>query len=510
MNRFPPLGQCPTPQKYVLPGETMPQRRTTEEEKIAKQRQRAADSLAALPKNFSLASMPGIRSFQKEWLAAAFASDIDLAALSAARGCGKSTLAGWIAACAVAPQGALHTPSGAILIVAPTTTQGREVLLATKRFLAGIDDLRWRDSSANVGVKNLATAAEVRILAASSKSLMGFGANAPTIIFDEIAAAGSKGRMIFDALLTGLGKRQGQRLIALGTRSPSGPGDWWPKWLSATAGQPRTHITVLEGDADDWRDPAQAVLANPLAAGEPLASVLGRERAEAESDPAALARYRAYRLNHASDPVAARVFSEAELAMVAARPAPPRSGAPILSVDTGGFLSLSSGCAIWSSGRIELWAIATPGSSVALTEADGLFVGPSEVPPVASILKRVADFPVPPSMVCGDPHRFTELQQWARSRSIRCALRGGRSSNLVGDVQAARRLLLDDGAAFALGAPLLQLAAGEVSLTGDGRGLRKTGEGRDDPLRSFILCAGAAQPQAAPLAGVVYVQPPAW
>ena len=30
--------------------------------------------------------------------------------------------------------------------------------------------------------------------------------------------------------------------------------------------------------------------ANPLAAGEPLASVLGRERAEAESDPSALAR----------------------------------------------------------------------------------------------------------------------------------------------------------------------------------------------------------------------------
>ena len=81
----------------------------------------------------------------------------------------------------------------------------------------------------------------------------------------------------------------------------------------------------------------------------------------------------------------------------------------------------------------------------------------------------------------GDPHRFAELQAWARSLGIRCALRGGRSSNLVGDVQAARRLLLDDGAAFALGAPLLQLAAAEVSLTGDGRGLRKTGQGRDDP-----------------------------
>ena len=485
--------------------------RTQKESRDSRRLQRAAVSLAAAPKSFALASMPGIRSFQREWLSMAFASDIDLAALSAARGSGKSTLAGWVAACAVAPQGALHEHSGAVLIVAPTMSQGRECLIAARGFLEGVPDLRWRDSASGLGVKHLPSDSELRILAASSTSLLGYGANASTIIFDEVAAAGAKGRAVFDALITGLGKRPGQRLIALGTRSPSGPSDWWPKWLSATADQPRTHIAVLEGDAANWRGADEAVKANPLAAGEPLRSVVGRERAEAESDPSALARYRAYRLNHASDPAAARVFSAGELTTVCARPAPPREGAPILSIDTGGFLSLSSGCAIWpESGRIELWAIAGPGSSVMLNEADGLFLGPSEVPPVEAILSRVADFPEPPSLVCGDPHRFAELQAWARSRGVRCALRGGRSSNLVGDVQAARRLLLDDGAAFALGGPLLQLAAGEVTLTGDGRGLRKTGQGRDDPLRALLLCAGAAQPQAAPLAGVVYVQPPAW
>ena len=385
------------------------------------------------------------------------------------------------------------------------------MLLAARGFLAGVDDLRWRDSASGIGVLHVPTAAECRIVAASSTSLLGYGAHAGVIVFDEVGAAGSKGRAVFDALITGLGKRQGQRLIALGTRSPSGPMDWWPKWLAATAGTRRAHVEVLEGDASNWRDPGEAVAANPLAAGEPLASVLGRERAEAESDPAARARYISYRLNHASDPAAARVFSASELMTVCARPAPPREGAPIVSTDCGGLKSWSSGCAIWpDTGRIELWAIAGPGTSVTLTEADGLFTGPSEVPPVESILARVADFPEPPSLVCGDPHRFAELQAWARSRGIRCALRGGRASNLVGDVQAARRLLLDDGAAFALGAPLLQLAAAEVSLTGDGRSLKKTGSGRDDPLRALLLCAGAAQPQAAPLAGVVYVQPPAW
>ena len=472
---------------------------------------KAAASLAALPKDFSLGSMPGILPFQSSWLDAAFAEDIDLAALSGARGLGKSTLAGWVTSCAISPQGALHADGGAVLIVAPTMSQGRECLIAARGFLEDVPDLRWRDSSAGVGVRHVPTASECRILAASSTSLLGYGAHAGVIVFDEVGAGGTKGRAVFDAMLTSLGKRPGQRVIALGTRSPSGPADWWPKWLAATAGQPRTHIEVLEGDAANWRDPVEAVKANPLAASEPLASVLARERSEAESDPSALARYRSYRLNHASDPAAPRVFSEAELATVCARSAPPREGAPILSTDTGGFLSWSSACAIWpESGRIELWAIASRHSSVTLNERDGLFAGPAEVPPVGAILARVEDFPEPPSLVVGDPHRFPEVQAWARSRSIRCALRGGRSSNLVGDVQAARRLLLDDGAAFALGGALLQLAAGEVSLTGDGRGLKKTGQGRDDPLRALLLCAGAAQPQAAPLAGVVHVEPPSW
>ena len=180
--------------------------------------------------------MPGILPFQREWLSMAFAADIDLASLSAARGCGKSTLAGWIAACAVAPQGALHTPSGAVLVVAPTTSQGREVLLAARRFLEGVDDLRWRDSASNIGVRHVPTNAELRILAASSKSLLGYGAHAGVILFDEVGAAAAKGRAVFDALLTGLGKRRGSRLIALGTRSPSGPADWWPKWLSRHGG----------------------------------------------------------------------------------------------------------------------------------------------------------------------------------------------------------------------------------------------------------------------------------
>ena len=493
----------------VAPDEMM-KKRTTKESRDSRRLQRAAVALALAPKSFRLRDMPGILIHQRAWLAAAFADGVDLAALSAARGSGKSTLAGWIAACSIAPQGALHAPGAAVLVVAPTQAQGREVLLAARNFLEGVDGLRWRDSASSIGVRHLPSASECRILAASSKSLLGFGANSTTIIFDEVAAGGRKGQAVFDSLLTSLGKRASQRVIALGTRSPSGPLDWWPRWLETTAAQPRTHVSVLEGAAERWRDPGEAIRANPLAGREPLRSVLARERAEAEIDPSALARYRAYRLNHASDPTVARVFAEAELAMVSARQPPPRAGAPILAVDLGGVTSMSAAAAIWpDSGRVELWAI----SSVEcdnLTEADGVFVAPLAVPPVSTVLARVEDFAELPSMVCGDPHRHAELQNWARERGIRCVQRGGRAASLVDDIQQARRLLLDAGGSIALGSKLLEIAAGETSLTGDGRSLKKVGQGRDDPLRAFILCAGAAAPRAAPPAAAIHVQPPMW
>ena len=151
--------------------------RTKKESRDSRRIQRAAVSLAAAPKSFDLGAMPGILPFQREWLAKAFArgperrtAGIDLAALSAARGCGKSTLAGWIAACAVAPQGALYEPGGAVLVVAPTTSQGREVLLG-----------------------HVPTGSECRILAASSKSLLGYGANSAVIVFDEVGGSGREG-----------------------------------------------------------------------------------------------------------------------------------------------------------------------------------------------------------------------------------------------------------------------------------------------------------------------------
>ena len=105
------------------------------------------------------------------------------------------------------------------------TIPGTRGAFGFAKFLEGVDPIyAGAIRRRAIGVRHVPTAAELRILAASSTSLLGYGAHAGVIVFDEVGAAGSKGRAVFDALLTGLGKRHGQRLLALGTRSPSGRG----------------------------------------------------------------------------------------------------------------------------------------------------------------------------------------------------------------------------------------------------------------------------------------------
>ena len=453
----------------------------------------------------------GLLPFQSAFVAAVSRKEkpAGVLALSVPRGNGKSWLSGGLVARSLTPGDPLFESGVENILVSSSTNQARIVLEFARQALGEVQGYRWR----NDGVTHLESRARVRIVSSDARRALGLGANVRLIVADEPGAwSPIQGRRLWDAMLTSLGKRRTQ-IIIVGTLSPApltGPASWWPSLVAEGSGEGR-HVALLQADPAKWRDFGEVLRVNPVCAVNPyLRETLELEHAAALKSENAARTYRQFRCNIPGDPVEARVFSASELMTVCARPAPPREGAPVLSIDTGGFLSWSAACAIWPNGRVELWALAGPGSSVTLTEAEGLFIGPSEVPPVETILSRVADFPEPPSLVVGDPHRYIELQQWARSRGVRCALRGGRSANLVGDVQAARRLLLDDKAAIALGAPLLQLAASEVSLTGDGRGLRKTGQGRDDPLRALLLCAGAAQPQAAPLGGGVHVQGPAW
>ena len=70
---------------------------------------------------------------------------------------------------------------------------------------------------------------------------------------------------MFDALRQSLGKREGQRLILIGTRSPAEPGSWWPALLDGGSG-PGTHVEVLAAPDDaPWDNWHTIRRVNPLA-----------------------------------------------------------------------------------------------------------------------------------------------------------------------------------------------------------------------------------------------------
>ena len=100
----------------------------------------------ASERDFSLGSMRNgdsmpFKACAPQWLAAAFAAD-DLnppVACRPTRGSEQSamTLGGWIAATAISPQGALHEPGGAILIVEREERARHARLLSSRATLPG-------------------------------------------------------------------------------------------------------------------------------------------------------------------------------------------------------------------------------------------------------------------------------------------------------------------------------------------------------------------------------------
>ena len=117
--------------------------------------------------------MPGIRAFQKEWLAKAFAPDIDLAAIIGRKRLREEHLGRLDSInCDHRRQGQLHEPGGAVLVIARRHNGPgkRNFVGRAEVFWKAETIFRWRDSASGIGVRHVPTASECKILAASSKS----------------------------------------------------------------------------------------------------------------------------------------------------------------------------------------------------------------------------------------------------------------------------------------------------------------------------------------------------
>ena len=386
----------------------------------------------------------GLLSFQKAYTDAVCRvnNPPEIAALSVPRGNGKSWLCGGLVARSLTPDDPLFEPGVENILVSSSTAQARIVLEFARAALGEVKGYRWSAG----GCTHEASRARVRIVSSDARRALGLGANVRLIVCDEPGAwSPTQGRRLWDAMVTSLGKRRTQILV-VGTLAPApltGPASWFPALVASGSGDGR-FVSLLQADAELWRDFEEVLRVNPVSSINPhLRRTLEREHRAALASERAARTFRQYRLNIPGEPCESQpLITTSEWDLVCARPVPACEGKPIIGVDLGGTRSWSACAAVFPTGRIESWAIApgipsladqekedqfADGSYGELIRSGGLSVDEGQhVPGVDRLLSRIWSWS-PAAIVC-DNYRAPELHQvvGGRARVIERARGGGR------------------------------------------------------------------------------------
>ncbi len=278
------------------------------------------------------------------------------AALTIARGGGKTTLAAALAACSTV--GPLSVPRAQTVIVASSLGQARIAFNHARWFMRPIldaDPQRYREieNSHECRLEDRQTGASLRALGSDPKRAHGL---APLLaIADEPAKwPSNQGPEMHGAMVTALGKQPNSRFIAIGTRSDD-PGHWFSVLLKGGPGVYAQLHAVDEGDDDfAWSSVKKA---NPALPHMPhLAEEIRREREKAREGGPSLTMYTALRLNAGTPEVGVRevIVSVNNWAACVFSVPPPREGPVALAFDLGGAASMTAFVAYWpETGRLE-------------------------------------------------------------------------------------------------------------------------------------------------------------
>ena len=296
--------------------------------------------------------------WQRRFLRGAFGVEGD-SALSISRGNGKSTLVAAIA-CAVV-DGPLRAPRSEVVCVASSFAQGRVIFEHCRAFLeaAGRDlsnRREWRvQDSANVAtIEHKATGARVRCIGSDPKRAHGL---APLYVLADEPAQWEPGKRdaMLAALRTAMGKLEGSRLIALGTRpagritgsrrcSTAGP-------TSRNATRP-TRTIRPSGCGRGARQTRASPIMPALERGS------GARRRTRKRDDALRPSFDALRLNLGTDDVGVQVGAPGGRDVAQDRGRRARAGPVVWGLDLGQSEAMAACAAYWpESGRLE--AIAT-------------------------------------------------------------------------------------------------------------------------------------------------------
>ncbi|KQI67619.1 terminase [Loktanella sp. 3ANDIMAR09] len=471
-----------------------------------------------------------LANFQRKFVKGAFAKNVTVGVLSIGRGNAKTALAAGLAFADLV--GALEErpqPNREIIFAARNRDQAR---IAFNFLLGYIGGLPEEDQALFTIRRGSRLEVEfegnggglARCIAADGKSVLG---GAPTLaIMDERAAwERDKGDNLENAILSGLGKRDGRALII----STSAPDDTntFSRWLDEPppGAYVQEHRPAFGLPADDL---PSLLAANP-GASEGIGStpdwLVAQARSAIARGGSALSSFRNLNRNERVSIENRSVLVTVDewlAAEVSPGDLPPRDGPCILGVDLGGSRSMSAAAFYWpNTGRLE--ALGTFPASPSLADrgaSDGVsgryvemqergelsVMGENTVPPgpwLGEIVRQLDG--IQPACIVGDRFRhaeFNEALNKAGLGRVPFIWRGFGWKDGSEDIERFRRALFD-GEIKVVPSLLLRFAFSDAVTFIDLAGNAKLGKGRslgriDAAAATVLAVAQGARMKAAP------------
>ena len=456
--------------------------------------------------------------WQRRFLRGALVPGRFEAALSVARGNGKTTLVAAVAVAALC--GPISRPRSETIIVASSFGQARIAFDHVLAFMApGIDRRphRWRiQNSGNVAaIEDRETGARLRAIGSDPRRAHGL---APVMVICDEPAQWPSGtsEAMRSAMLTGLGKIAGGRIWSIGTL-PADEDHWFRRAFSAEGGADYSQLHRAPIDADPEL-PRTWLRANPSLSVMPdLARQIRTEASRIALDPGLAAAFRALRLNAGTSDTSRAMLIDAGLWARHETDAPPAMHRPVWGVDLGGTAAFSAVVA-YDRYSHALDGIAAVGSDPGpeerglrdgvgrlyreLVDEGSLILHEGRTVNVAELLRSAAIRWGDPAAIASDRWREGELRdalEEARIPLARLEMRGQGFKDGGEDVRTFRRGVAE-GQVIPRRSRLLRAGMSEAVTVSDPAGnakLAKAGEGgrrtraRDDVAAAAILAVSA-------------------
>ena len=455
--------------------------------------------------------------WERRFIKGAFSTDGD-AALSVARGNGKTTVIAGVGAAAV-DDTPLRQRRAETVIVASSFDQGLIDFRHIQAFLEEkghdlTDRKTWRvqDSANRASITHRPTGASVKVIGSDPARAHGL---APILVIADEPAQwpATTSESMLAALRTALGKIPGSRLIALGTR-PASPDHWFQKLLDGGADYAQSHAAGINDPVfqeKTWRKANPSLRLMPW-----LLARIRKEAKDARKDPALLPQFKALRLNLGVSDVEVQMLIAAETWRACEGDAE-QAGKYALGIDLGQTAAMSGAAGYWiETGAFDAFACFGDNPGLAARGlADGvgrryldmynrgeLILSQGRTSKIKDLLNEVLErWGAPASIIC-DRWREGELRDALDdSHFPRCALivrgmgyldggedvRDFRKAILDGHVTPARNMLMR----HAMGAARVVMdTAGNAKLAKKTEGQRKL-RARDDAAAAGILAVAA-------------------